>query len=199
MILIDYDGLSASTGGRTMSRVVPSQVLEIIAQLYAEEARDPKISSGVRPGHLKAIADTLDQVPSELIVLSDQDLVDFHVSVSFIRTALDGRHTTLSQYRGMNPVFLLHQALMKCPDEAPSATTASLTFIQDADLRESIRRDISAAHQDAANGEWKGATVLAGSATEALLLWAVQDVENLRGAGTLNAAGTRDVCRRLGF
>jgi hypothetical protein len=173
-----------------MSRVVPSQVLEIIAQLYAEEARDPSIYSSVRPGHLKAIPDTLDQVPSELFVLSGQDLVDFYVSLSFIRTALDGRHTTLSQYRGMNPVFLLYQALMKCPDEAPSATTASLTFIKDADLRESIRCDISAAQQDAVNGEWKGATVLAGSATEALLLWAVQDEEKLRGAGTLKAAGT---------
>ena len=148
-----------------MSRVVPSQVLEIIAQLYAEEARDPKISSGVRPGHLKAIADTLDQVPSELIVLSDQDLVDFHVSVSFIRTALDGRHTTLSQYRGMNPVFLLHQALMKCPDEAPSATTASLTFIQDADLRESIRRDISAAHKRGMEGRHRAGRLCDGSAS----------------------------------
>jgi hypothetical protein len=94
MILIDYNGLSASTGGRIMSRVVPSQVLEIIAQLYAEGTRDPSISSTVRLGHLKAIADALDQVPSELIVLSGQDLVDFHLSVSFIRTARDGRHTS---------------------------------------------------------------------------------------------------------
>ena len=41
-------------------------------------------------------------------------------------------------------------------------------------MRESIRLDISAANRDLANGEWKGATVLAGSAVEALLLWALQ-------------------------
>jgi hypothetical protein len=50
-------------------------------------------------------------------------------------------------------------------------------FITDIDLRDSIRRDISAANQDMVNGEWKGATVLAGSATEALLLWAVHEAE----------------------
>jgi hypothetical protein len=62
-----------------------------------------------------------------------------------------------------------------------------LAFIKDTDLRESIRRDISAANQDMASGEWKGATVLAGSATEALLLWAVQEEERRNGGAIARA------------
>jgi hypothetical protein len=62
-------------------------------------------------------------------------------------------------------------------------------FITDADLRESIRLDISAANRDAANGEWKGATVLAGSASEAMLLWAIRDAES-RANGTISSAIT---------
>ena len=56
-----------------------------------------------------------------------------------------------------------------CPD------TTELAFIdtRDAHLRDSIRGDIGAASIALHNGEWKGATVLAGSATEALLLWAI--------------------------
>src|SRR5262249_1844204 len=58
-----------------------------------------------------------------------------------------------------------------------SPQTAALPFITDEDLRESIRVDISAAYRDYAEGEWKGATVLAGSAMEALLLWGLQREE----------------------
>ena len=52
-------------------------------------------------------------------------------------------------------------------------TTTELVFIPDAGLREGLRLDISTANQALANGEWKAATVLAGSVVEALLLWAV--------------------------
>jgi hypothetical protein len=69
-----------------------------------------------------------------------------------------------------NPVFLLPTAMRACPDEAPSPRTAALAFSGDQALRDSIRLDISAANQALAEAEWKGATVLAGSAVEALLL-----------------------------
>lgn len=86
-------------------------------------------------------------------------------------------------------MLLLRNALAKCPDEVPSPLTVGLIFIADIDLRDNIRRDISAANQDMANGEWKGATVLAGSATEALLLWAVQDADQQK-SGAINAAAS---------
>ncbi len=86
-----------------------------------------------------------------------------------------------------HPVSLIRDALAACPDEAPSPQTTSLAFIRDDDLRESIRLDISAADRDLANGEWKGATVLAGSAVETLLLWVLQDRET-QGPRTLTSA-----------
>jgi hypothetical protein len=64
------------------------------------------------------------------------------------------------------------------------------------EFRESIRLDISAATRDREIGEWKGATVLAGSAVEALLLWALQDAEKRQpgcpqsALGILVASGT---------
>ncbi len=86
---------------------------------------------------------------------------------------------------------LLRQTLAKCPDQVPSPSTTRLLFITDPDLRESIRQDITAANQDSMNAEWKGATVLAGSATEALLLWGVRKQGSFAAAiKALVAAGT---------
>jgi hypothetical protein len=84
-------------------------------------------------------------------------------------------------------VLVIYEALKSCPDEFPSATTAGLTFISDPALRHSIRLDIGAADRDLVNGEWKGSTVLAGAATEALLLWAIQGVEK-KLPGSISAA-----------
>src|SRR5436190_23156408 len=53
--------------------------------------------------------------------------------------------------------------------------TVELSFIQDAELRDSIRSDISAANRALHDGLWKAATVLAGAATEALLHWAITE------------------------
>jgi hypothetical protein len=61
-------------------------------------------------------------------------------------------------------------------DQVPSAGH-DLSFISDAVLQEMIGLDISAIAADLASGEWKGATILAGSCCEALLLYGVQTRE----------------------
>lgn len=162
-----------------MPRVVPSQVVELIDQIFPRARTFDKERVGGGP-ESAAIVTLAKQVPNELLTLSGQDLNDYFVSLAMIenteqsRLALQ-RGFEVPLYRDLSTIFLLRQALAKCPDEVPAPGTAGLPFVSDADLRESIRRDISAANQDMANGEWKGATVLAGSATEALLLWAVQE------------------------
>jgi hypothetical protein len=166
-----------------MSRVVPSQVVELIDQLFPPTRTAGRFDVHMGgAGHLAAILAFAKEVPPELLTLAGQDLADYVVSVALIETVLHlwtsaGSHWKLTDYRATNPVVLLRRALEKCPDEAPSPATAQLLFITDTDLRESVRRDISAADQDFVNGEWKGATVLAGSATEALLLWAIQEAD----------------------
>ena len=121
------------------------------------------------------------------------------MSVAAIRAALglwrsgsqpgfDWRLTHVDGLPQLSPVTLIRRALLACPDEAPSPGTTGLDFVADPRLRASIRLDISAAESNLANGEWKGATVLAGAAVEALLLWAIQNHE-LRNAGAAARAG----------
>lgn len=73
-----------------------------------------------------------------------------------------------------NPVALIYTALKECPDVSPSPETAGLEFIEEEGFRDNLRVDISSTEIAFSNGEWKGATVLAGSVVEALLLWALQ-------------------------
>jgi hypothetical protein len=70
-----------------------------------------------------------------------------------------------------NPLTRLWMLLRQCPDEGVEPSTAGLEFLPDEDLRLSIRLDISSSEVALNNGQWKAATVLAGSALEALLLW----------------------------
>jgi hypothetical protein len=164
-----------------MPRVVPSQVVELIDQLFPQSAVNKKLRIGSGP-QSAAVVNLVKEIPPELLALSGQDLSDYYVALTMIenteqaRLALQ-RGLEVPEHRGMSTIFLLRSVLAKCPDEVPAPGTAELLFITDVDLRENIRRDISAANQDIVNGEWKGATVLAGSATEALLLWSVQEAE----------------------
>lgn len=54
-----------------------------------------------------------------------------------------------------------------------------LTCVGGTDLRANLRNDIGAVNRALSDGEWKGATVLAGAAIEAILLW---DLQNRRAA-----------------
>lgn len=77
---------------------------------------------------------------------------------------------------GVNPVnaiTCIWLLLGNCPDEGAISSTAGLEFIEDEHFRQSIRLDASSSQIALDNGEWKAATVLAGSAIEALLLYAI--------------------------
>jgi hypothetical protein len=78
-------------------------------------------------------------------------------------------------YGQKSPVYLVREALSKCPDQNPSPQTTALTFIKDKTLGDSIRLDISSATDALHRNDFKGTTVLAGSAMEALLLWKIRD------------------------
>lgn len=95
-----------------------------------------------------------------------------------------------------NAIARVRRALAKCPDEPVPELTTAMTFIGDQELRQSLQRDLSAINRALSNGEWKAATVLAGSVIEALLLWALQSptvqqdeidraVENVTTSGAL--------------
>lgn len=171
-----------------MPRVVPSQVVELIDQLFPSVATEDKghfSSMGLDikiASRLRAIVELFEQIPSELIVLDWSEYSALVVGITMMRTAAarwqeHGGPTPLLPVSGMgdvSPMALVRRALSKCPDEFPSPGTVEMNFIQDQELRENLRKDISATNAALSNGEWKAATVLAGSIVEALLLWGLQ-------------------------
>ena len=65
--------------------------------------------------------------------------------------------------------------MKQCHDELPPAE-AELPFITDEDIRLGVEDRIHAAWVDFNAREWMGATVFAGAALEALLLWSLKRV-----------------------
>jgi hypothetical protein len=184
-----------------MPRVVPSDVVSAIERMFPwvilddERARNRSIGMG-HSERLAAVVTLVEQLPEELIVLNAEDHLGLLCATSAARHQLAlwesgvAEGYVLAELHGFEPrtpVVIVRDCLAKCPDQAPAPGTAGLPFITDAELGESIRLDISGANRDLAQGEWKGATVLAGSAIEALLLWALQEYVK-RNPGTLIAA-----------
>jgi len=170
-----------------MARAVPSEVVSVIDAVYpwaATQANNEGSHQGI--GHdqserVSAILELVEAIPQELLVLSGDDYNRLLVGKGACKDALERwRHGGGGHYlefiRGfthLNPIALIRQMLGKCPDQVPPAAAAELTFITDADFRDSLRLDIGTAYQAFAGREWKPATVIAGSVVEALLLWAL--------------------------
>jgi hypothetical protein len=191
-----------------MPRTVPSQVVSYIDQTFTwlRSASPTSISvnrqhSGETAGLLRLI----DEIPGELLVLEGREYTEFVSCVESVRNVIaiwqnqqntNILHELPASFRGLNPITLIRLALAKCPDEAPAQSTSELVFIADPELRASLRNDMGAISRALSNGEWKAATVLGGSAVEALLLWAIQTrpssavttaVSSLRAKGTFPA------------
>jgi hypothetical protein len=168
-----------------MPRVVPSQVVDFIDQVFPwlRAPGQGGYLSREHSGEAAGLLSLVDRIPEELLTLAGSEYGEFVCSVSAIRDKLvlwqnqqnPNIPTYLGQsFRGLNPVTLIRQALAKCPDEGPAPSTSELAFVTDAGLRTNLRNDVGAINRALANGEWKAATVLSGSAIEALLLWALE-------------------------
>jgi hypothetical protein len=172
-----------------MPRVVPSDVVKAIDRMFPGVKDRPTDIPNMSPEwvpSLTALADLAEAVPDELLyVLDPTQYADLRAGVAFLRGAAGVFHSPRTpaaiplRLHGYDrhPVAIVRDAMLLCPDEAPDPHTTELSFITDAALRKSIRLDISAAHSGLSQAEWKGATVLAGAAIEALLLWALQEHE----------------------
>lgn len=167
-----------------MARTVPSQIVALIDQNPPGASANLPVSHAT-VGILTAVTRLIDELPVELLTISGVDYSDLVCSVESIRNSVafwqqkgEGQIGNLG-IRGKNVLVLIREVLAKCPDQAPSPATAELTFVTDGGLRDSIRLDMSTATSSLHNGEWKAATVLAGAAAEALLLWAIKGASGL--------------------
>jgi hypothetical protein len=117
----------------------------------------------------------LDRLPDELIQLQPPEFSAFITSKEQLRTDLEPPTWRLfigPESQSLRTIYLL---LRTCPDDAPASDTTDPAFVSDPDLRADLHRDLGEVNRSLNNGEWKGATVLAGAIVEALLLWALQN------------------------
>jgi len=163
-------------------RVVPSDVVEQIERLFPNTKFDLSKKLQFFMGHrsfFSVILELVDLIPEELITFGTDDFSAYQTAIASMRSQIgvwdmqgDQSFDTTPGY-STDPVTLLHSLLSKCPDEAAASSTAGLDFISDEIQRQILRIDKSDADRALSNGEWKAATVLAGSIIEALLLWAI--------------------------
>jgi len=198
-----------------MSRIVPSQVVSVIdAIVSADDGMKTALKLPInlnRSANLKVILALTRSIPEELLVLSTNDYAALTSAEAAIETIIEKairrslrddsqQSITLNPIPGfdnVNPVVLLRNALAQCPDQYPSKATSELLFVEPG-YRDVLRLDISAVDRALSQGEWKAATVLAGSVVEALLLWAIKkkpssDVQ--AAAKTLRKAPSTDLDR----
>jgi hypothetical protein len=165
-----------------MARVMPSRVVQTIDELFPHAARNmPNAVLGAGGGsQYLGILNLLKDVPDELITLEPADYSELVLAKSTIEEHLAhwrsrGNVGEMAPVKGFDVVTVIRRALAKCPDEYPPSATTELLFINDAALRDNIRRDLGAAERAFNNAEWKAATVLAGATIEALLHWRLQE------------------------
>jgi hypothetical protein len=168
-----------------MPKVVPSQVIEVIDQVfpYARYQKEFFINRD-HQNEVATIAGLVDQIPTELLTLGQRDYSTLQLAVTALKITIttwqknDFSLKHINGYGNINPVTIIRNTLSKCPDEGISKSTSDLTFISVQELRCSLQIDISSANQAFQNGEWKATTVLAGATIEALLLYTLDSVQN---------------------
>jgi len=174
-----------------MPRVLPTQLVQAIEQLFGSQTHDlhDREIYGQRRVEVYTLLALLEQVPRELIDLSFPDLLELNRCQAVLATTLARWNVGDDAVRmrdvgGKDPIERIRRLLKQCSDEIPPAEP-ELPFIVDIDTRLGIQDRIQAAWTDFNAREWMGATVFAGIAMEAILLWA------LKRAGAEDAASKK--------
>jgi hypothetical protein len=162
-----------------MPSIFPSQILAAIDNLFGPTQTE--MYSG-EPTALKrtdvhALLLLLDELPRELLDLPFLEHLEFIRCRAVLATALArwnaGDGTPARDVGGKNPIECIRRLMKQCHDKLPPPEP-ELPFVTDQDTRLGIENRIHAAWTDFNAREWMGATVFAGAALEALLLWALK-------------------------
>jgi hypothetical protein len=163
--------------GAPMQTVVPSQVVAALLRFFpsAEEPERWQLYSS-ELSQLMAIVGLVRRVPPQLFTVPIEQYTDLELAIEVVEQSLkrSQRETlpfALPAVAGGNPAQIIYRVLAACPDSVPASSAVNLRFITDAKTRDSISAEIGSVESAVRNGEWKAATVLAGSVIEALLLW----------------------------
>jgi hypothetical protein len=169
-----------------MPRILPSQVVAAINSLFGPSRNELNVGMiGIaQRDNVRTLLSLLRQVPDELITVPFTDYTEYLQCQSSLTSALSvwdvgDQGPPVRNINGKDPVERIRHILAVCPDEHPPPYP-DLAFISDDTARANVQQDIRAAWIDFGSHEWKGATVFAAAAVEALLFWALKcraDVE----------------------
>jgi hypothetical protein len=165
-----------------MTKVLPSQVVEAINNLFGPNRNeiDGRAVTHLYRAEVHALLALLDEVPRELIDLPSTEYVEFTRCRAILATSLPswnlGDIRPARDVGGKDVIERIRRLMKQCHDELPPAEP-ELPFIINVDTRLGIEDRIHAAWTDFNAREWMGATVFAGAALEALLLWALKQVK----------------------
>jgi hypothetical protein len=162
-----------------MPNVMPSQVVLAIEKFFSHVTKNTPGDGLIHSGQLdrlQGIVNLIREIPSELIIVPSDQYADMVLAMAIIEEQgkfriSRGGSFPLPAIKDVDVATVLFRVLSQCPDEFPPAHTTELLFVTDTDLRHSIRQDMGAINRAVTHAEWKAATVLAGAAIEALLLW----------------------------
>lgn len=191
-----------------MAKVLPSQIVSAIDSMFGPNRTE--IDGGAititHRAEVHAVLNLLDEVPGDLNDLASRDYLEFSRCRAVLATSLAlwniGDTRPARDVGGKDPVERIRRLMKQCHDELPPPEP-ELPFIADADVRFGIEDRIRAAWTDFNAREWMGATVFAGAALEALLLWALKGgtltntpkrpLDRLHLADLINLAKSNDV------
>ena len=173
-----------------MPRVVPSQIVEYIDRAFPVIAAGNAGQLGVNQTHTAVVSPVValvDALPAEVTsTLPPGDAAMLLAATEILRACVVGwGHPVTPGYpahqQGTTPVLndrhpleVVRTILHGCPDQGPAAHIPQLAFLGQPDLAGVLRQDMTTAESALTNGEFKAASVMAGSVIESLLLWAVQ-------------------------
>jgi len=173
-----------------MNQTMPSQVVSAMNRLFPDIYRGHATNFTIeRSGELGGLVDLIKRIPQELIILTPEHYANLVVGVGSIEHQLrtwEARGGQQAGWVSWETMARIWAALKLCPDEYPPPATAELLFVGDVALRDNLRGDMGAVNRALAHAEWKAATVLAGSAIEALLHWKL--VQSPPTAATISSA-----------
>jgi len=167
-------------------RVLPSDVVRAINEQFpwtTDWTRQLELQEQYRfkaPDLLPGVLQLVRRVPEDLLVLNATQGARLILATEGLQAALDRARGDVVGFHwprlsdNVDCLVIVRQALEQCPDEAPSQSIKEMTFISDERFRRTLCVDLGSAERALNVGEWKAATVLAGSVLEALLLWALQ-------------------------
>lgn len=164
-----------------MPKILPSQLVSAIDSMFGlnRSEIDSRAVAHIYRAEVHALLGLLDELPSELVDLPSTDYLEFSRCRAVLATSLAlwnvGDIRPARDVGGKDAVERIRRLMKQCHDELPPPEP-ELPFIVDSDTRFGIEDRIRAAWTDFNAREWMGATVFAGAALEALLLWALKQV-----------------------